>query len=179
MEIAMTEAGPRTVQRTDARTRHRLSLRVFIVLMVGAPWAQSTASDPTLESIRGGAGIPVVEVPGAREQNLKTDSLYEKYAEGLYVQELFNTVSADKSFQINVWNLLVGPGKKTNDFGLPGAAVLLVRAGSAQIVVGGVQGNDLEMGAALVVPEETPIRITNRDPESPVLTRATLFSGVE
>jgi len=148
-------------------------------LLLGMLWSQSTAGDPLSESLRGGAGTPVVEIPEVREQNLRADPKYRKYAEGLYVLEMFSTLSADKSYRVSVWNLLVGPARETQEFELPGAAILLLRAGSAQVVLGDQKESDLKMGATLVAPEKASIRITNRSPDRPVTIRATLFSGAD
>ena len=175
----MSAIGPLKVQQSSAVTGRHRAVWLALALLAAILWSESTAGDPLRESLRGGAGKPVVEFPEVREQNRKAEAKYEKYAEGLYVLELFSTDSADRSYRISVWNLLVGPGKETREFELPGTTILLLRAGSAQVLVDGRQERDLVMGATLVVAEKTRIRITNRAPDRPVNVRATLFSGVE
>ncbi len=175
----MSEIGPLKEPKSSPALPWRWAIGLAVVWVAAVPWSQSLAGEPLRESVRGGAGQPVVELPEVRAQNQNAEAKYHEYVEGLYVLELFRTVSRDESFEIDVWNLLVGPGKETGEFELPGTAVLLLRAGSAQVVVDGQSKSDLEMGATLVVPEKTRIRITNRAGDRPVNVRATLFSGVE
>ncbi|HZD53302.1 MAG TPA: hypothetical protein VE175_09650 [Woeseiaceae bacterium] len=141
--------------------------------------SQSTGSEPLSESIRGGAGSPVVVFPEVRARNLRAEAKYERYADGLFVLKLFRTLSADGTYRIEVWNLLVGPGKATGEFELPGTAILLLRAGNAQINLAGEREIQLDAADTTVVPENSRIRISNRSSEHPVNVRATLFTGVE
>jgi hypothetical protein len=153
--------------------------RVVLLILTAFAVHHSAANEPVEESLRGGAGAPVREIPYVREQNNDRDDRYEKYADGLYVLPLFRTVSADRSYQVDVWNLLIGPGQETADFALPGTAILLVRAGSLIVVVDDSRETGLEMGGTLVVQPESRLRITNRATDRPINVRVTMFSGTE
>lgn len=152
---------------------------IALMLLMAPAKSQTVANEPVRESLRGGAGEPVLEIPTVRQQNNDRDDKYEKYADGLYILPLFRTVSADRAYQVDVWNLLVGPGQETAEFELPGTAILLIKAGSATIVVDDIEREQLEMGAILVVQPRSRLQITNRANDRPVAVRVTLFSGTE
>jgi mannose-6-phosphate isomerase-like protein (cupin superfamily) len=173
------ELSPLEAQQRSAIPGYRRPIGPVLALFLVLTCSQAMATEPLSESFRAGGDAAVAELSDIREQNQKADSRYEKYADGLYVLKLFGTVSADKSYQINAWNLLIGPGKATTEFELPGSAVLLFKAGAAQVTVDGKQERDLKMGDTLVVPEKSSIRITNLASDRPVTVRATLFSGNE
>ena len=160
-------------------SRSYLATGTVLATLAALAMQHSTADEPVKESLRGGAGAPVLEIPYVREQNNDRDDKYRKYADGLYMLALFRTVSADRSYQVDVWNLLVGPGQETTEFELPGTAILLVRAGSAVIVVDDGKGTELEMGGTLVVEPASRLRITNRAEDRPISVRVTMFSGTE
>jgi hypothetical protein len=179
MERAVGEHNPLEVRQRSAIPGQRRSFGLVLAMFTVMTCSHSMAAEPLSESLRGGNGVQLAELSDVRDQNQKADPRYEKYANGLYVLKLFRTVSADNSYQISAWNLLIGPGKATKEFELPGSAVLLFRAGGAQVVVDGKQEGDLKMGDTLIVPEKSSIRITNLASDRPVTVRATLFSGVE
>lgn len=156
------------------------SAAAIVLLLSAAPaMPQSAATEPVRESLRGGAGKPVVEIPSVRQQNNERDDRYEKYVDGLYVLPLFRTVSGDRAYQVDVWNLLIGPGQETAEFELPGTAILLVRAGSATVIVDAAKREELEMGGTLVVQPQSSLRIANRADDRAISVRVTLFSGTE
>lgn len=164
----------------DFRSFHCLSATgIALMLLATLLMQRSAANEPVRESLRGGAGEPVVEIPDVRKQNNDRDDKYEKYADGLYVLPIFQTVSADRAYQVDVWNLLVGPGQETTKFELPGTAILLVRAGSAMVVIDDGKRAELEMGGTLVLKPQSTLQITNQEDDRPISVRVTLFSGRE
>lgn len=162
------------------RSIRSLSATGIALMLLTAPAVpQSGPNDPVKESLRGGAGKPVLEIPSVRQENNDRDDKYEKYVDGLYVLRLFRTVSDDRAYQVDVWNLLIGPGQETAAFELPGTAILLVRAGTGTLAVDDDKREELEMGETLVAQPRASLRITNRAEDRPLFVRVTMFSGTE
>jgi hypothetical protein len=100
---------------------------------------------------------------------------YRQLVSGLLARSRF-TVDAPGGRRVELWDLLVGPGLKSAEATLPGAAVLEVRGGSGQIVVGG-KPQDLRAGATLSVPERTSFQVVNTRTDLGLSIRATVILG--
>lgn len=150
---------------------------VATIAVVGAlspvgVWAQLP------RELRGGEATPSVAADTPRDEVLREGPNYEKYAEGLYVRRVFRTVNPTEEYAVEVWALLIGPGKKTAEVTFPGAATLLVRSGRAAITTRDAK-RELGLGASLLVPEGRKVSIVNLDAERPVSIRAVIMKGLE
>jgi mannose-6-phosphate isomerase-like protein (cupin superfamily) len=117
------------------------------------------------------------QVPAPRLTTEEQGPKYEKYAEGLYTRRVFQAVSPTKDYSVEIWGLLVGPGRKTAAVTLPGAATLVVRSGRAVVMVGSSR-RELELGGSLLVPEGQRFSITNPDAQRPISIRAVVIKGL-
>jgi len=152
-------------------------LRAFAaVAIVAGLWPVWASAQPSGE-LRGHNAEPLAVDTAARAAPLPEGPNYEKYAEGLYARRVFRTVNPTEEYSVEVWALLIGPGKKTAEVTFPGAATLLVRSGRAVITTRDAK-RELGLGASLLVPEGQKVSIVNLDAERPVSIRAVIMKGL-
>jgi hypothetical protein len=127
----------------------------------GAP-AQS-ASEPV-------AGTPVTP---PRLTSVEPRDPYRSIAPGLLARTRY---VADRTgpYTLEVWDLMVGPGKTSEKARLPGAAVVEVRSGTGILSSGG-KSVDLRLGATAPLAEAADFSLGNTDKEAPLILRATLI----
>jgi hypothetical protein len=101
---------------------------------------------------------------------------FSRMATGLYGKQMVQTASANGDYTIQVWALLVSPHATTGDAQLPGAAVLIVQAGTVELIQGGNKTR-LNAGAVATVAEESPLRLVNTDETRPAHLRAVVLRG--
>jgi len=77
-------------------------------------------------------------------------------------------------YTLEVWDLMVGPGKTSEKARLPGAAVVEVRSGTGILSSGG-KSVDLRMGTTASLAEAADFALGNNDKEAPLILRATLI----
>ena len=100
---------------------------------------------------------------------------YRQLVPGLLARTRFVApTSADR--RVELWDLLVGPGKRSAPATLPGGAVLEVRGGSGRITVGD-KDQELRTGATLAVPDGTSFRLVNGREDLGLSIRATVIVG--
>jgi mannose-6-phosphate isomerase-like protein (cupin superfamily) len=123
---------------------------------------------------------PVAAVPTATpaidRTQLAPDSSqnpYRQYAPGLLARTVYKAEGADR-FEVEIWDLLVGPGKKTEPATLPGGAVFEVRSGEGVLQVSGKR-NEVKTGATLAVGDGESFQIDNGSTESAVSIRAVVI----
>lgn len=110
---------------------------------------------------RKGVGmLPQTPVSEANFSKTEPAKPFSKLADGLATRTLFQT-SDGAGTQVEVRDLLLGPGQKTESTKLPGAAVLEIRSGSGMLVAGEKQ-QELALGTTLSVPENATFRIENK-----------------
>lgn len=114
-------------------------------------------------------GAQVVTPPPA------TPPGYRQLVSGLLARSRF-VADAPAGRRVELWDLLVGPGLRSAEATLPGAAVLEVRGGSGQIVIGG-KPQDLRSGVTLSIPERTSFQVVNSRPDLGLSMRATVILG--
>jgi hypothetical protein len=152
--------------------------RLFAAVAVAAAlWPVLATGQLRGEPPAGDAEQPAVN-DAERAAPLAEGPNYEKYAEGLYARLVYRTDHQAGGYAVEVWALLIGPGKKTEGFTLPGNAALLVRLGRAVIAAGDAK-REFGLGASLLVPEGRKVSIVNVDPERPVSIRAVIIKGLE
>lgn len=155
----------------------RLCRVLAAVAVVAALWPVCTSAQLGGE-LRAREAEPAVVGDAAPAAPLPEGPNYEKYADGLYVRRVFQTVNPTEEYSVEVWALLIGPGKKTAEVTFPGAATLLVRSGRAAITTGDAK-RELGLGASLLVPEGQKVSIVNLDAERPISIRAVIMTGLQ
>jgi mannose-6-phosphate isomerase-like protein (cupin superfamily) len=95
---------------------------------------------------------------------------------GLYARRIVQTTSKTGDYRVEIWALLVSPGAKTQATHLPGAAVLTLRSGSAELRSGEL-ATALAPGSIATVPEGTAFQLANSDATRPAVLHAVVLSG--
>ncbi len=156
--------------RQASRLRRFVATSAVVgVLASAAVWAQ-----PPRE-LRGGDTTPPVAADTPRDDVLREGPKYEKYAEGLYARRVYRTVHPTAGYVVEVWGLLIGPGKKTEGVTLPGVATLLVRSGRAAVAIGDSR-HTLGLGSSLLLSAGQKVSIVNLDADRPVSIRAVIIT---
>jgi hypothetical protein len=105
----------------------------------------------------------------------RVPGFYAPFVPGLLARQVTEApMRGEAGVEFEVWDLLVGPGITTDELMLPGAAVLQVRAGAAQLVVER-QPLNLRLGQSLAIDEGQHLRIDNSGSSVPLSLRATLI----
>lgn len=105
------------------------------------------------------------ETPAAPEP------LYRQYAAGLLTRSVYSTRD---HVIVELWDLMVGPGKSSDPATLPGSAILEVRTGAGTLEHSG-QRNKLQLGATATIPAETKFRLMNASRTEPLVLRAIII----
>jgi hypothetical protein len=110
-----------------------------------------------------------------REQTQRpTQELFEERAPGVLVRVTHRT-SASPGLSVQIWDLLVAPGKRSGAVVLPGAAVVSVRSGEATLVIDS-EARRVAIGTSLGVAEGAEIHIDNRESDARFAARAIVVS---
>jgi hypothetical protein len=117
-----------------------------------------------------GAALAQQQAPLATPLTPAPRDAYRPYAPGLLARTVYLAGKAGR-VEVELWDLLVGPGKKTGLVSLPGAAVLDVRSGGGAVAVGG-KTVELRMGATLAIDEGQGFTLENRVPDGALTIRA-------
>ncbi|MCI0557092.1 MAG: hypothetical protein MN733_01245 [Nitrososphaera sp.] len=99
-------------------------------------------------------------------------NFYEQLAPGLLTRTLF-TASSGTDFSIEVRELLFGPGQRTSQVSLPGAAVFEVRSGEGIVTVS-EQPQKIQPGSTFALSEGETFQIEN-EANTPITMRVHLF----
>jgi mannose-6-phosphate isomerase-like protein (cupin superfamily) len=75
-----------------------------------------------------------------------------------------------------MWDLLVGPGGKTDAVSLPGSAVLEVRSGAGLVTIDG-KPQAVRMGSTFAIDEGSKFSIDNGQQHGPLSIRAIVISS--
>ena len=106
----------------------------------------------------------------------QTPPMYRQLVPGLLVRTRFvaDSVGAPR---VELWDLLVGPGRRSGAATLPGGAVLEVRGGSGRVSVGRQPPRELRSGATLEVPEGASFTLENGRTDLGLTIRATVIAA--
>lgn len=150
---------------------------------VAAGWDAPVTNHGRIVLLGAVAGLlqlqPTAAPPHAQEvqeQEIATPSrpLFEQYASGLLVRKTYRP-DVPGPLALEIWDLRVGPGKKSEPLSLPGAAVLEVRFGEGLIFIDG-RVQETRMGASLAIPEGAQFWVDNGRSERAFAARAILIS---
>jgi hypothetical protein len=109
-----------------------------------------------------------VEVPPA-------ESLLKQIAPGLLARTIYTAVPTGP-YRVEIWELVVGPGRRSEATSLPGGVVLEVRSGNGIITVG-ERHHKVTNGSTLSVAEGSAFAIQNTNEESALSLRAVVISA--
>jgi len=143
---------------------------VVFAMLVTAALAQAPERKPDV-------GKPLTFGDSVRARDrLATTPQYVALATGLYARQIVQTSSDRGDYTVQVWSLIVSPRASTGETTLPGAAVVILYAGSVELVAGD-RRTRLEPGATTAVPEGTSLRFVNGDKSRPAQLRAIVLTG--
>ncbi len=128
-------------------------------------------------SQRGAKGIGLLPKasPGETKfSSYRPKNPYAKLAPDIATRTLFETTSGS-GYRVEVRDLLVGPGKRTETVSLPGAAVFEVRSGSGLMTVGG-KPRELSLGSTFALSEGETFSIENKSTDA-IAMRVHLFNA--
>jgi hypothetical protein len=124
----------------------------------------------------GAEGQLAAEVPAPRQLAAgEPRDAYRSFAPGLLVRTRF-AAPADKDARhaMEVWDVMVGPGKASEKARLPGAAVIEVRSGTGVLRVSD-KPHELRAGATASIDDGADFTLTNSDKDAPLILRVTLI----
>ena len=96
-----------------------------------------------------------------------------EFSPGLMVRTMY-TAESRGPHRVEIWEMLVGAGKKVGPVTLPGAAVLEINSGEGVFTVAG-SPRDARIGAALSIDEGQPFTIESRPQTTGFMIRATVI----
>ena len=101
---------------------------------------------------------------------------FQRFADGLLVRKTFESTQ-NRGRTIEIWDLVVAPGKTTEEFRLPRSGVFEVRSGQGAMAVAGVEKDRLlKTGDTFAVDDGAALKLTNFDKEFAMALRAVLVS---
>jgi hypothetical protein len=103
----------------------------------------------------------------------KIQTPYRQIVPGLLGRKRFVS-ERNGPFVVEIWDLMVGPGRRTESASLSGAVVLEVRSGVGVLASGG-QSRELRTGNTTTLEEKADFSLSNGDKESPLILRATVL----
>jgi len=115
---------------------------------------------------------PIPESPKTPERLVAGEprNAFKQLVPGLLVRTRY---VAEGRPAVEIWDLLVGPGRKSEKARLPGAAVLEVRSGRG--LLRAAKPVELRIGSARALAEDEEFTLVNTDPEAPLILRATVL----
>ena len=114
---------------------------------------------------------------GPRTMPLFQRPKYERLVPGLLARPVFDALDPERQYRAEVWGLLVGPGRKSEEASLPGNAVLLLRSGRGMISIGG-KNQELGLGRSVTVARGDRFQIENLDQQQPISIRALIVRSI-
>jgi hypothetical protein len=126
---------------------------------------------------RGAKGLgllPGAPTTGVAYSTTRPANPFRQYAPGLMARTLYS-VASGAGYRIEVWDLMVGPGRTADSVSLPGGFVSEVRYGGGILAVGG-KTQEIRLGATFSISEGSAFRLENRS-DLPLVLRGHLFTA--
>jgi len=98
---------------------------------------------------------------------------FKQFAPGLMARPIYKAEQTG-DLEVEIWELLVGPGKKSEPTKLPGAGVVEVRGGTGVASIG-EKRQELKSGTGFSIPEGESLRLENTSPEEGLALRVVLI----
>ena len=121
------------------------------------------------------AGAQVTRQPTAAQRPPAAPPQFRQLVPGLLVRTRV-AAAAPANRRAELWDLLVGPGKRSAPVTLPGGAVIEVRGGSGRIAIGGRE-QELRSGTTLAIPDGASFELINARDDVGLSIRATIIIG--
>ncbi len=102
-------------------------------------------------------------------------SQFRQFAPGILARTAY-VVTASGPYRVELWDLLVGPGRQSEAEMLKGGAVFEVRAGSGRIELDG-KSQELRPGMTFAVPQGVRFAIHNRRDDLGISIRAVVVAA--
>jgi hypothetical protein len=152
----------------------RIFLGLIVIFMMGHP-TQSLA-DPRADHPHRSPRVQTLPhvPPGASEEQPRTN-LFKQYAPALLTRTVY-VAQAAAPYRVEMWDLLVGPRRKTDAVSLPGSAVLEVRSGEGLVTIDG-NPQAVRMGSTFAIDEGSKFSIDNGQQHRPLSIRAIVISS--
>ena len=112
---------------------------------------------------------------GGRPPHVQDLSSFRQAVPGLLVRTRF-VAKAGTGRQVELWDLLIGPGRRSDRVRLPGPAVLEVRGGAGAVLIN-QKRQDLRAGASLAIPEGASVLFANARNDLGLDLRVTIVIG--
>jgi hypothetical protein len=124
-------------------------------------------------------GLIVIFMMGHPTQSLSEEqprlNLFKQYAPALLTRTVYMAPAA-APYHVEMWDLLVGPSRKTDAVSLPGSAVLEVRSGAGLVTIDG-KPHALRMGSTFAINEGSQFAIDNGQQPRALSIRAIVISS--
>jgi len=133
------------------------------------PWLLPSAGPLAVSTI-----VLLGALAGAQVAAPPTDPLKE-LAPGLLARTIY-TAEGSEPYRVEIWELVVGPGMKSETTALAGGVVLEVRGGRGYITIDDKR-QELRLGATLAVDDGHKFALENADKESPLSLRGVVISA--
>jgi mannose-6-phosphate isomerase-like protein (cupin superfamily) len=110
--------------------------------------------------------------PPAALSSYSPQQPYKQFAPGLLAQTVYVAEPTGR-YAVEVWDLTVGPGRKSEAATLPGAAIFEIRSGAGTVAVAG-RSREVRIGATFSLGEGESFTVANGSPEEALMIRATI-----
>ena len=140
---------------------------VFLAAALALCPAATRSQDVEAQPIQGPPATPERLVAG------EPRNAFKPLVPGLLVRTRY---VAEGRPAVEIWDLMVGPGRKSEKARLPGAAVLEVRSGRGMLRA--AKSTELRIGVSQALAEGENFSLVNTDPEAPLILRATVISPI-
>lgn len=157
------------MSHTNKVTFAIVSMTLPLVFVVGA-CRDRTVVTPVITAPTPSPAIDRTQLAPETQQNA-----YQKFAPGLLARTIFKAEQTG-GVVAEIWDLLVGPGQKTEAVTLPGGAVFEIRSGDGVITIAG-KPRELKTGTTFSLDEGESFQIENRSGEEAISIRAVVIRG--
>jgi hypothetical protein len=114
--------------------------------------------------------------PARAQVTAPPDASLKQVAPGLLGRPIYTAEAPAAAYRVQVWELLVGPGRRSEPTTFPGALVLEVRSGSGAITIDDKR-QDVKIGTTLAVHDGSRFAIENTDKEAALSLRGVVISA--
>jgi hypothetical protein len=152
---------------------HETKVRVLIAALASTAFLAGGCRDQNVVTRKEAAPTPTAAIDRTQLAPDAVQNPFKEYAPGLLARTIYKAEQTDE-LEIDIWELLVGPGRKSEAAKLPGAAVAEVRSGTGLVTIGG-KSQDLKSGAGFSISDGEAFQVENRSKEEELSLRVVLI----
>lgn len=155
----------------------RSRLTAFSAVVIALPVLLSLCACQNRQAAQPEAIVPT-PTPTIDQTQIAPDTQqnpYRQFAPGLLARTTYKAEQTGR-VGVEIWDLLVGPGKKTDAVTLPGGVVFEIRSGNGLVTVGGNR-REVKTGATFSFDEGEAFQIENRSADEAISIRVVLIRG--